>query len=211
MKEYELEAYFDFVLTAGGIKDHAFHTIAASGVNAAILHYNDNNCATKDGDLLLLDLGAQYEWYNADITRTFPVNGKFSPRQKELYQMVLDTQQQIIEKIKPGVPFGSLNDHCKSNLCKCCHSIGLIHTDEELFEYYFHGVSHLLGLDTHDVGKTDELRAGMVITVEPGIYLRSEDIGIRIEDDILVTETGHENLSRKIPKTIADIEAWMEK
>lgn len=211
MKEYEMEAHFDYVLKANGITDHAFHTIAASGINAATLHYNDNNCESKDGDLLLLDLGAQFEWYNADITRTFPVNGKFSQRQKDLYQIVLDTQHHVIEKIKPGIPFASLNDCAKSNLCKCCHSIGLIHTDDELFEYYFHGVSHFLGLDTHDVGKAEELRTGMVITVEPGIYLRGENIGIRIEDDILVTENGHENLSKKIPKSVADIETWMEK
>jgi Xaa-Pro aminopeptidase len=211
MKEYELEAHFDYVLKANGIREHAFHTIAASGINAATLHYNENNCESQSGDLILLDLGAQYEWYNADITRTFPVNGKFSPRQKDLYQIVLDTQHQIIEKIKPGIPFTSLNEHCKAHLCKCCQSIGLIHTETDLFEYYFHGVSHFLGLDTHDVGKAEELRPGMVVTVEPGLYLRSENIGIRIEDDVLVTDTGHENLSKKIPKSITEIEAWMEK
>jgi Xaa-Pro aminopeptidase len=211
MKEYELEAHFDFVLKTNGVQEHAFHTIAASGSNAATLHYNENNCEMKDGDLVLLDLGAQFEMYNADITRTMPVNGKFNSRQKELYQIVLDTQLHVIEKIKPGIPFTSLNEECKSNLCQCCQSIGLIHADTELFEYYFHGVSHYLGLDTHDVGKTDELRPGMIVTVEPGLYLRSENIGIRIEDNILITETGHENLSKKIPKSIPDIESWMEK
>ena len=211
LKEYELEAHFDFELKASGITDHAFRTIAAGGINASILHYNDNKWELTDGDLVLLDLGAQFEFYNADITRTLPVNGKFSPRQKELYQMVLDTQLEVIEKIKPGVPFASLNDCCKGKLCQCATKNGLIKDDSQLGEYYFHGVSHFLGLDTHDVGKSEELRPGMVITVEPGLYLREERLGIRIEDDILVTESGHENLSKKIPKTIKEVEHWMEK
>lgn len=208
IKENDIEAHFDFELTSKGAC-HAFHTIAASGVNASVLHYNDNNCELGDGDLLLLDLGAQYENYNADISRTFPINGKFSARQKEVYQMVLDTQLEVIEKIKPGVPFASLNECCKGHLCHCTTKNGLIKEDSQLFEYYFHGVSHYLGLDTHDVGKSEELRPGMIITVEPGLYIREENLGVRIEDDILVTEKGCENLSKSIPKTIPEIEHWM--
>lgn len=211
LMEYELEAYFDYTLKKNGIRDFAFHTIAASGVNASILHYNDNNCKMKDGDMILLDLGAQFDFYSADITRTIPINGKFTTRQKDIYQLVLDTQQSIIESIKPGIPFSSLNESCKGNLCRCCQNIGLIKEEPELIEYYFHGVSHFLGLDTHDVGKAEILRPGMVVTVEPGLYLKDEGLGIRIEDDILVTETGYENLSKAIPKTISEIETWMEK
>jgi len=209
MKEYELEAYFDFILRSHGVKEHAFQTIAACGINASTLHYCENNCETKRGDLILLDLGAQFEWYNSDITRTVPVTGKFTSRQKDLYQIVLDAQLKVIETIKPGLPYKNLNETCKYHLAKGCQTIGLIKEDIELQEFYFHGVSHYLGLDTHDVGRFDDLRPGMVLTVEPGLYLREENLGIRIEDNILVTDKGHENLSKEIPKTISDVEEWM--
>lgn len=210
MYEYEMEAYFDFILRKNGVKDKAFKTIAACGRNAAILHYCDNSCPSDNNDLLLLDLGAQWQYYSADITRTIPVGGHFSNEQKSLYQIVLDAQLAVIDAIKPGLPYAELNKIARQELLKGLKTIGKCQTDAELTEYYYHGVSHYLGLDTHDVGVRDELQPGMVITVEPGLYFRDEKIGIRIEDDVLITKKGYQILSSQIPKTIPDIERWMK-
>lgn len=210
MKEYEIEAYFDFTLKKNGVTDFAFHTIAAAGKNATVLHYGDNNCETKDGDLMLLDLGAQYKYYNSDISRTFPVNGKFTERQKAVYNVVLKANEEVIKAIKPGVPFTRLNEICREVLAQGCKELGLIKEDSELSKYYYHGVSHYLGADTHDVGSREvDLAEGMVLTVEPGLYIEEENIGIRIEDDILVTKDGYENLSSYIIKTVEEIESFM--
>jgi Xaa-Pro aminopeptidase len=212
MMEYELEAYFDFILKSKGVKDNAFHTIAASGKNAATLHYVANDSKSGDNDLILFDLGAQYKYYNADISRTFPLSGKFTDRQKVLYNIVLKAQLAVIDMIKPGVPFKALNERCKEVLAEGCKEIGLIKEVDELFNYYFHGVSHYLGLDTHDVGSRDiDLAEGMLLTVEPGLYIPEENIGIRIEDNVLVTKDGNDVLSKGIIKTIHDIEKFMEK
>ena len=210
MKEHQLEAYFNFELKMAGVKDFAFPSIVASGPNGTILHYVENDREVQDGELVLLDLGAQHGYYSADISRTFPVNGKFSPRQKELYEIVLKAQAAVIEAIKPGFPMKELNEITKKVLTEELMRIGLIKEDSELANYYYHGVSHYLGLDTHDVGVYDgELQPGMVITVEPGLYVAQEQIGIRIEDDVLVTKDGAEVLSSAIPKQVADIEAIM--
>ncbi|HEU5138722.1 MAG TPA: aminopeptidase P family protein [Bacillales bacterium] len=209
--EYELEAHFNYTLQSNGIKEHAFPTIAATGKNATILHYGENNAKTEDGDLVLFDLGAAYQYYSADLTRTFPVNGKFSDRQKQLYNIVLKALKETTEMIKPGVEFSELNKHTKKVLAEGCMKIGLIEKEEDIQKYYYHGVSHSMGLDTHDVGRYRNLslEPGMVFTVEPGLYVEEENIGIRIEDDVLVTEDGHENLSEKMIRTVEDIEAYM--
>ncbi|MGH0592115.1 aminopeptidase P family protein [Bacillus pretiosus] len=211
MMEYELEAQFDFTLKSSGIKHHAFNTILASGKNATVLHYEDNDAQIQNGDLVLLDLGAQKDYYNADISYTFPANGTFSSRQKQMYNIVLKALKETTELIKPGVKFAALNEHTKKVLAEECKEIGLIQEDEELSKYYYHGVSHFLGLDTHDVGtyKDRVLEEGMVITIEPGLYIEEESIGIRIEDDILVTKDGHENLSKDIIREVEEIEAFM--
>ncbi len=210
MTEYQLEAHFNFSLKMAGVTDFAFPSIVASGANATILHYVENNRDAQDGELVLLDLGAQFGYYAADISRTFPINGKFSPRQKELYEIVLKTQLAVIDAIKPGFPMKELNEIAKKVLTEELLRIGLIADASELGNYYYHRVSHFLGLDTHDVGVYDgELQPGMVITVEPGLYVANEQIGIRIEDDVLVTEAGAEVLSHAIPKQVADIEAVM--
>lgn len=213
MMEYEIEAYFDFVITKNGVKDKAFNTIAASGQNATILHYSENNCKTNNNELILFDLGAQYEYYSADITRTYPVNGKFTSRQKQLYNIVLGGQAIAIENMRPGIPFKQSNDRLKQYYIEELKKIGLIKYDNELEKYYYHSVSHSLGLETHDIGRNNEgnLKPGMVITVEPGLYIEEEGIGIRIEDDILITECGNENLSKSIVKTIDEIEEFMKK
>lgn len=211
MKEYVLEAHFDYTLKNAGIRD-CFSSIVASGINGTILHYENNDCTVPEDALVLVDVGAKYRHYSADITRTFPASGKFTDRQKLLYNIVLKAQNEVIKAIKPGVPFKELNDIVKKVYCEACKEIGLINDEAGLSRYYFHGVSHYLGLDTHDVGSRETvLKPGMVLTVEPGLYIEEESIGIRIEDDVLVTDEGCEVLSDHIPKTVEEIEAFMVK
>ncbi len=208
--EYQLEATFAHAIRMGGADGNSFPTIAASGGDAVILHYVENSKAVSDGDLVLLDLGAQFKQYAADITRTYPASGKFSDRQKQIYNIVLRAQQATIDVMKPGTPFEALNKACRASLTKDLMEIGLIKSEDELGKYYYHGVSHYLGLDVHDIGSREVLlKPGMVLTVEPGLYIAEENIGIRIEDDILITENGNENLSAKIPKTVEEIEHLM--
>jgi len=209
INEAELEAHFDFALHAAGVKEHAFHSIIAGGKNATVLHYSDNNKPIRDGDLVLLDLGATHDYYSADISRTFPVNGKFTDRQKAFYNLVLKAQTETMSVVKAGAPFTLMNETTKRVLAAGLKELGLITEDDEVSRYYFHGVSHYLGLDTHDVGNRDTLLTGMVVTMEPGLYIPEEGIGIRIEDDLLVTADGYENLSSSILKTVEEIEAFM--
>lgn len=211
--ENELEAHFDFTLKVEGVKEHAFPSIVAGGHNATILHYEDNDQVIDDGALVQIDLGAAYGHYSADISRAFPVNGRFTERQKEIYNIVLEAELEVIKAIKPGVPAASLNEIAKEVLGSGLKRIGLIQDDSELINYYYHGVSHYLGLDTHDVGafRDVDLQPGMVLTVEPGLYIAEEAIGIRLEDDVLVTENGCEVLSKDIIKTVEEIEAFMAK
>ena len=212
MKEYEVEAYFDFKIKSLGASAHAFSTICAAGKNATVLHYEDNNQEAKDGDLILFDLGAEYDYYCSDISRTIPVNGKFTDRQKQIYQIVLNAMKEVEKNTKPGLTLADLNNIAKKALAKGCMEIGLIEKEEEIGKYYFHSVGHPLGLDTHDVWILDsKLEEGAVITNEPGLYIEEEGIGIRLEDDLLVTKDGCINLSKDIPVEIEDIEALMSK
>lgn len=210
MKEYELEAYFNFMLKKNGVKDFAFTTICAAGHNATVLHYVDNNAEVKDGDLVLLDLGAQFEYYCGDISRTFPVNGKFSERQRVFYDLVLKAHDEVLAMLKPGIAYSKINELVHEIYAKELKELGLIEKDEEVKKYYYHNTSHYLGLDTHDVGKRDViLKEGMVITVEPGLYIDEESIGIRLENDILITEDGCKNLSKDIIIKPDEIEAFL--
>ena len=212
IKEYGLEAHFDFECKTRGAKDYAFRTIAASGKNATILHYTENNSELKDGDLILFDLGAQWNLYNADITRTFPVNGKFTDRQKEVYEAVLRVNKSVIEKIKPGINYKELNTWATDLIADECIKLGIIKEKDEVRKYYWHSIGHSLGLDTHDVepqGRNFTFAEGMVFTVEPGIYIGEESIGIRIEDDILVTKDGCEVLTKDMIKDVSEIEEFM--
>lgn len=209
--EYQLEATFEHAIRMGGADGCSFETIAASGDDGVILHYVENKKVLEANRLVLMDLGAQYGEYAADISRTYPVSGTYSPRQREIYEIVLNAQKTVIEAMKPGTPFESLNKLCQSFLTGELKRIGLIEDDSELGNYYYHGVSHHLGLNVHDIsdrGRT--LEPGMVLTVEPGLYIAEEGIGIRIEDDILITETGCEVLSAEIPKEIDDIERFLK-
>lgn len=212
MMEYQIEANFDYVLKCSGVTDYAFKTIAASGINGTVLHYSQNNSKTQDGDLILFDLGAQWNYYNADISRTFPLNGKFTERQKEIYNIVLKAMADTMAVIKPGVLYTKLNETTRASLAESLKKIGLIKEDAELSKYYYHNVTHYLGLDTHDVGSRElELKPGMVLTVEPGLYIEEEKIGIRIENDVVVTDNGCEDLAKDIIKSVEDIEAFMNR
>ncbi len=212
MKEYELEAHFDFVLKSEGQHDLAFTTIAASGGNATTLHYSDNNTEMKDGELVLFDLGAKSNGYSADISRTFPVNGKFTPLQKTVYEIVLSANKKVESAARAGMTMGDLQKICIETLAEGCLAAGLIKEKEEIKRVYFHGVSHSLGLDTHDpCPKGAPLPVGAVITNEPGLYFPEHNIGIRIEDDLLIMKTGAVNLSADIIKEVSEIEAFMVK
>ncbi|MCD4653140.1 M24 family metallopeptidase, partial [bacterium] len=190
----------------------AFPTIVASGENATILHYNSLNKTVSDGELLLLDLGAEYGHYSADISRTFPVSGRFTSKQRDIYNLVVEANIQTIEAIKPGIPISNLDEIAKRVLCEGMKKLGYIKKDAEISKYFTHGVSHHLGLDTHDVHseKPTTLQPGMVITVEPGLYLPEFQIGIRIEDDVVVTKEGQINLSKAIPKKADEVESWIQ-
>lgn len=210
MYEYQIESYFDFSLKYLGGDGNSFKSIVASGENAVILHYIENNNKIKDGDLVLFDLGAKKDHYRADISRTFPSNGRFTERQKIIYNIVLKAQRDVIAKIRPGVTQKDLNEVAKERLYEGLKEISLIDSKEDLSKYYYHSIGHLLGLDTHDVGGRDfTYEEGMVVTVEPGLYIKEEGIGIRIEDNILVTKDGHEVLSKDIIKTVDEIERFM--
>ena len=214
MKEYELEAYFDFNCKIKGATDLAFTTIAAAGKNATTLHYVENNSKLKDGDLILFDLGAEYNCYNADITRTFPISGKFTERQKEVYNSVLKVNEEIINLIKPGMKYKDINEKATDLIAEECIKLGLIKDKSEVRKYYYHSIGHSLGMDTHDIETPHRdiiFEPGVVFTVEPGIYIQEEGIGIRIEDDILVTNEGVINLSSDIIKSVDDIENFMDK
>lgn len=211
MMEYELEAYFDFELKRHNA-DHSFPSIIAGGKNATILHYGENNTRIKDRSLVLCDLGAAHEHMCADITRTFPINGKFTKRQAEIYDIVLRGNKMIIDATKPGMTLAQLNRMLVKFYQKELKEVGLLSHGKTVSDYYWHGVSHMLGLDTHDVSLADyQLQEGNVFTVEPGLYIEEENIGIRIEDNVLVTSDGCINLSADIIKEIADIEAFMQK
>lgn len=211
--EYEMEAAFEYILKKNGVKDKAFGTIAAGGKRGTILHYDKNDQPVQEGELLLVDAGAQWQWYAGDITRTFPVSGKFTERQKLVYNIVLEGQRRVIEAIRPGVPFASLNELLKDYYFHALRQIGLVEEKEDVAKYYYHGVSHYLGAETHDIGRYIDrsLQPGMVLTVEPGLYIEEWEIGIRIEDDVLVTEEGCEVMTSAMIKTVEEIEAFMEK
>lgn len=207
MMEYELEAILYYRMQRSGLPHWGFAPIIASGINAATLHYGKNNCQIESGDLILLDVGASHKNYSADITRCFPISGTFSERQKAVYSAVLRVQKEIITMIKPGVKLMELQSKTRELIAQECKELGLIQDDDEVVKYYMHGVSHFLGMDTHDLGGRDAvLEAGNVITVEPGIYIPEERLGVRIEDDVLVTESGYCVLSQNIPKEIEEIE-----
>jgi Xaa-Pro aminopeptidase len=229
MTEYQLQAHMNYQFFSRGAQAESYGAIVAGGNNANTLHYIDNRDVLRDGDLVLIDAACEWELYASDITRTFPVNGKFTDSQREVYEKVLDVQLRVIEAIKPGVKRDWLQHYSEELLCEALIDLGILAGDvKSLMEakahkkYAPHGIGHWMGLDVHDpcpyVDESGESLAfvpGMIMTVEPGIYIRSDDksveekyrgIGIRIEDDILITHSGCENLSSMIVKMVDDIE-----
>ena len=222
MFEYELQSVFDSHFVKNNTQ-HAYTPIVAGGKNACVLHYIENNQPLKSGDLVLIDAGCELDYYASDITRTFPVNGQFSEPQKQIYQIVLDAQLAAINSIKPGADVHMPHKIACDIIQQGLENLGLLAPGEPLSKFYMHGTGHWLGMDVHDVGKYQinkqhrVFEKGMVITVEPGIYIRKDDkinpiyhdIGIRIEDDVLVTNTGNTVLTEQLAKTIDEIETLM--
>lgn len=229
LNERELQGYFIYQIMKRGAAREGYGSIFAAGSNSCTLHYVFNDQDLKNEDLLLVDAAAEYKYFTSDITRTYPIGGSFSSAQKEVYEGVLNIQKTIIDFVKPGVLFQELHDMGTQLLTDLMLELGLLsgRKDDiikanEHKKYYPHGIGHYLGMDVHDAGlylsKKNEPRKieqGMVFTVEPGLYIPADDtsaakefrgIGIRIEDNILVTSTGHENLTRRCPKEIADLE-----
>ena len=206
--EYQWAADYEHYVVRSGLR-HGFETIAAAGENAVMLHYSDNNCIAKDGDLLLVDLGAEYGYYSADVSRTFPINGRFTDRQKELFMIVREAMDRARDKMRPGVARKEANQAVIDFYKKALRTAKLIDTDDDVSKYYYHGVSHSLGLDTHDRSGLTEFEPGMVITCEPGLYVAEEGIGIRVENDILVTDGAPEDLTGSRLLDVREIEEWM--
>lgn len=205
--EYELEAAIEATFRRGGAERVGFPSIIGSGINSTVLHYDKNRRQTEAGDLVVMDIGAEYGYYSADITRTIPVSGRFTDRQQEVYELVLATQQAAIDSVRPGVTVRDLNRIARDYMKE--HS-GDICGEQTCDSRFIHGLSHWLGMDVHDVGDYNTpLMPGMVLTIEPGIYLPEEGFGVRIEDDILVTANGHELLSDGSPRDPEEIEEAM--
>jgi Xaa-Pro aminopeptidase len=227
--EHELAALIDYTFRRGGCSGPGYGTIVGAGANATILHYVENAATVADGDLVLVDAGGEHGFYTADVTRTFPASGRFTPIQRRLYEAVLDVQVAAIARCRPGVTIDELHDGVVRGLTAAMLDLGLLTgtVDERIADqgyrrFYMHGTSHWLGMDVHDVGaytqdgKARPLAPGMVLTIEPGLYVAADaadvpaelrGLGVRIEDDILITADGHENLTAACPKTVAEVEA----
>jgi Xaa-Pro aminopeptidase len=232
MYEFELEAIVEFIFRKNGATGVGYPSIVGSGFNTTILHYNTNNDQIKDGDLVLIDAGAEYKLFSGDITRTFPANGKFTKAQRAIYEAVLNANKEVIRIVKPGESFMKLHERAVEVVSDELLKLGLVAGNrQEVIEseayrkFFMHRTGHWLGMDVHDVGRYKvqddwrKLEPGMVFTVEPGIYIPAgaegvseeySNIGVRIEDDVLVTETGFEVLTSKVPKEVKDIEATMK-
>ena len=236
MNEAQIESIIEHHFRMNDANGAAYNSIVGGGENATILHYVENNAELKDGELLLIDAGCEYKGYASDITRTFPVGGKFTEAQRDVYDIVLDVQKACVEATKPGTTIKERQDLSIEMLTEGMKKLGLLKgktekliEDKKYEKYYMHGVGHYIGMDVHDAGRyfndqtakdSRPFAAGMVLTVEPGLYIPLDDkdapakyrgIGIRIEDDVLVTEDGNRNLTTKVPKEAEEIEELMNK
>ena len=241
MKEYEVEAMIEAIFRKQGASGPSYTSIVGAGSNATVLHYISNQGTLNDGELLLVDAGAEYQGYASDITRTFPINGKFSKAQREIYDLVLETQMSCIDMVRPGVRLEDLKTHSIEILTEGMAKLGLLKgdpakliEDKKYMQFYMHNLGHFLGIDVHDAGRyyfngeSRPAEPGMVMTIEPGLYISPDTsripegfnqdipkqylgIGVRIEDDVLVTEKGARVLTNKVPKDADEIEALMKK
>jgi Xaa-Pro aminopeptidase len=208
--EYQIAARMEEIHEWGGCEREAYAPIVGAGFNSTVLHYSALDSEIKDGDVVVIDVGGEYGGYAADITRTLPANGKFTPRQREIYDIVLGAQNAAIDAIKPGVQLYGGDSSLQSIAANYINTHGHDKEGRPLGRYFIHGVSHHLGLDVHDPGdRTRPLEPGMIVTVEPGIYIPEEDLGVRIEDDVLVTKDGHQILTARLPRTADEIEKIM--
>lgn len=211
IKEYELADIFEFYGRKNEHPNLAFSTIVASGINATCLHYPSQKDSVRENDLVLFDLGYSHNGYSADISRTYPANGKFEGVQKDIYEAVLNCNKAVIEHVRSGMTIKDLQEYTRDFLRQECLRLNLIKEDEDIQQYYYHNVSHFLGLDTHDVGNREmPLVDGNVITVEPGLYFKKYKCGVRIEDDVLIRDGRGECLSKCIAKEMNDIERLMK-
>jgi Xaa-Pro aminopeptidase len=233
MKEYEVEALIEQIFRRAGAAGPSYTSIVGAGANATVLHYINNDGELRDGELLLVDAGAEYKGYASDITRTFPINGRYSKAQREIYDLVLETQMACVEMVRPGVTHDEIKSHSVELLTAGMVKLGLLKgepaeliKEEKYKQFYMHGLGHMLGIDVHDVGlyyhdqESRALEAGVVMTVEPGIYIAPDTkdipeqylgIGVRIEDDVLCTANGPRVLTTGVPKDVGEIEALMAK
>lgn len=239
MKEYEVEAMLEAYFRKHGAAGSSYTSIVGSGGNATVLHYISNQDELKDGDLLLVDAGAEYQGYASDITRTFPINGKFTPAQRDIYDLVLKTQMSCVDMVRPGVRLEDLKTHSVELLTEGMVELGLLKgepkkliEEKKYMQFYMHNLGHYLGIDVHDAGRyyfngeSRPAEIGMVMTIEPGLYISPDTsripdefnkdipekylgIGVRIEDDVLVTEKGARVLTHRVPKDPEEIEALM--
>jgi Xaa-Pro aminopeptidase len=195
----------------GGSEAEAYAPIVGAGPNSTALHYAKLSRKIENGDIVVLDVGAQYSGYAADITRTLPANGKFTPRQREIYEIVLGAQEAALRALKPGMDMCRKGDKSVYKIAyDYINSHGKDQSGKRLGQYFIHGLGHNIGLNVHDPGDLCKpLVPGMVVTVEPGIYIPEENLGVRIEDDVLITETGYELLSQKLPRSPDEIERIM--
>jgi Xaa-Pro aminopeptidase len=212
-------ALFEFQLAArmvethlwGGCEGEAYAPIVGSGLRSTILHHNELSAQIRDGDIVLLDVGCQYAGYAADVTRTLPANGRFTPRQREIYEIVLGAQNAVLSALKPGMTLGRNTPNSLFQIAfNYLNSHGADAQGRPLGRYFIHGLGHHIGLNVHDAGDPNRpLEAGMVITIEPGLYLPEENLGVRIEDNVLITETGYKLLTARLPRNVSEIEAIM--
>jgi Xaa-Pro aminopeptidase len=231
MKEYEVEALIEQIFRRAGAAGPSYTSIVGAGANATVLHYINNDGELRDGELLLIDAGAEYKGYASDITRTFPINGRYSQAQREIYDLVLETQMACVEMVRPGVTHDQIKSHSIELLTAGMVKLGLLNgepaeliKEEKYKQFYMHGLGHMLGIDVHDVGlyyfdkESRALEAGVVMTVEPGIYVAPDTkdipeqylgIGVRIEDDVLCTANGPRVLTTGVPKDAGEIETLM--
>jgi Xaa-Pro aminopeptidase len=208
MYEYEIEAVIEYTFRAGGAERVGFPSIVGAGPNSVVLHYDESRRRMQAGDLVVVDIGAEYSYYTADVTRTIPVSGEFDERQRAVYELVLGAQQAGIEAVRPGATIQEVNAAARSYMQS--HS-GDLCGGESCDRYFVHGIGHWLGMDVHDVGSIGTpFEPGMVLTVEPGIYISEENLGVRIEDDVVVTETGRRVMSADAPRDPDEIEALMK-
>lgn len=208
--EYQIDAIIRYVFSINGSGSVSFPGIIGSGINSVVLHWMENSRKMEDGDIVVVDCGAEYQMYCADITRSYPVSGKFTERQKAIYEIVLKANEEAIRAVAPGVKMAEVSAKADSVLSDGMFRIGLIKDRKDFKKYYYHGLSHQIGLKGATGGLATVLEPGMIITIEPGIYVREEKTGVRIEDDVLVTTNGYEVLSKNSPKQVSEVEILMK-